>query len=292
MSDDATTCHILALWSRGGGGAVLATMTHVDGPGYGASVREAFEEHVSFHSLASRQSSSQSQRPRPASDEGEESKESGSDDSIDMSVHIVGGFDDDEGSSVEITDSLLRTLAVLAGEDRRTHVRVTLATCAVAGGNGDRAGGPAGRGLGLTVSTGEAFLAEVEEPPPGADGTGGVAASAGGPAAALRGARLWAAALHGPRHRRLRVVHRPDGDRLRVEPFFFGPHKAVQDLLECADDELLDMASTSPSVEKATFVQQVRESLEYMNQTDSRRVFRDNRAVEYERVGLNGWMRV
>ena len=39
---------------------VLATMTHIDGPGYGASIRDAVNEHIKYHSMHSEQTISNS----------------------------------------------------------------------------------------------------------------------------------------------------------------------------------------------------------------------------------------
>jgi hypothetical protein len=54
VSDDATTCHIVALrsiCSRNilGKDTVLATMTHLDGPGYETCLRDAVMEHIKHH---------------------------------------------------------------------------------------------------------------------------------------------------------------------------------------------------------------------------------------------------
>lgn len=177
----------------------------------------------------------------------------------------------------------------------------------------------------MEVATGNIFLAEIEDvdnmhgtvsspTPPTAvvascNGIGMVAVdsdvhllnagandchiSAQGPAATLRSIRLWASAFHsqGKQESRLNVIHRPDKDHLCVEPFFFGPHSSAEGLLDCSDEELLHITSTSPDVEKSNFASKVRQSLTFMNGTMSSRVFGDQ-PMQYQRVGLNGWVRI
>eukprot|EP00571_Detonula_confervacea_P014299 CAMPEP_0172298864 /NCGR_PEP_ID=MMETSP1058-20130122/1320_1 /TAXON_ID=83371 /ORGANISM="Detonula confervacea, Strain CCMP 353" /LENGTH=557 /DNA_ID=CAMNT_0013008159 /DNA_START=415 /DNA_END=2091 /DNA_ORIENTATION=- len=336
VSDDATTCHIVALWSRYSGikggekttentsSKVLATMTHIDGPSYEASLRDAVDEHVKYHSM----------HPKKIMINGaEECKESCSYDNsgvIDMSIHIMGGFNDDEGSSIEITDNILQTFADLFNQCNAYSVsrglpliRMTLETCAVTSANDNGLGCPLGRGLGMEVATGNIFLAEAEavvihhgplSTQPSAviasrDGLGMIGVdgdvqllnssaqdsyiSALGPEVTLRSIRCWASAFH-LRNRnqegRLHVIHRPNRDYLNVEPFFFGPHPNVMGLLGCSDEELLRLTSTSPEVEKSNFASNVRKSLTYMNGNKSSNVFLDDQPIKCYRVGMNGWV--
>mmetsp|Transcript_10344 Transcript_10344/g.19962 ORF Transcript_10344/g.19962 Transcript_10344/m.19962 type:complete len:622 (-) Transcript_10344:184-2049(-) len=184
VSDDATTCHIVALWSRlnwGGNkhsgkrdhdgvcvknicssaglstSSILATMAHIDGTGYDACLREAVKEHFFYH-LKPDEPNSWTHR--------------GNHGTIEMSIHLMGGFNDEDGSSIEITDDVLRTLSALADEfghlslnenDGTTRICMTLETCAVSSANDNGSGCPIGRGLAMEVSAGTVFLAEVED---------------------------------------------------------------------------------------------------------------------------------
>lgn len=236
VSDDATTCHIVALWSCKKGAPegsatlavsrrhVLATMTHIDGVGYETSIRDAVNEHIKYHSIH-------------MSSVAEECKENASRGIIEMAIHIVGGFNDDDGSSIEITDNVLQSFASLSNECNTyfvgtdlPRVNMTLETCAVSSGNDDGNCCPLGRGMGLEVATGRVFLAEVEEvndpksygreqPKPVeastyrtgviavdgnvellSAGNSGIVqsatSSAAGPEVTLRSTRLWASAFH------------------------------------------------------------------------------------------------
>jgi len=338
VSDDATTCHIVALRSCRSGSEegektigsasssiVLATMTHIDGPGYEYSIRDAVNEHIKHHSIR-----------RKKNYDTEDCKESCAEQNnvgsstIEMSIYIMGGFNDTEGSSIEITDSVLQTFAALSNEydaysvSRRVpRICMTLETCAVASANDNGTGCPLGRGLAMEVATGNIFLAVIDDsiihgstlssthPTASCNGTGKIAVnngtplfnpspyssyiSAQGPDVVLRTVRIWASAFHphdGEQGSRLNIIHRPDRDYLTVEPFFFGPHMEARDLLKCTDEYLLQILSTSPEVEKTNFVIKARESLNFMNGTTSMIVFACGQPVKFRRVGQNEWVRI
>jgi len=342
VSDDATTCHIVALRSRFLGpdegekmigttssSTVLATMTHIDGPGYEASIRDAVNEHIKHHSAHPKQSHDTEECKENCIDQNNVG--SGT---IEMSIHIMGGFNDTEGSSIEITDSVLQTFAALSNEynaysdsdssKRAPRMCMMVETCAVASANDNGTGCPLGRGLAMEVATGNIFLAEIEDgtmhdsvpsssapPTDSCNGTVKIAVngtiplfhptsyysciSAQGPDVSLRSVRLWASAFHphgGKREHRLNVIHQSDRDYLYVEPFFFRPHTAARGMLKCTDDVLLQITSTSPKVEKPNFVSKVRESLNFMNGTRSAIVFAGGQPVKFRRVGLNEWVRI
>ena len=276
VSDDATTCHIVALWSRGQD-SNLATLTHIDGTGYGPCITNAVVEHIKSHSRA-RQNDTQSN-------------------TIHISIHIMGGFNDSDSSSIGITSSILDTLAVISSQNNDRQgplVCMTLETCAVASANDDGTGCPIGRGLALDVCTGKVFLAEVENVAidDNAICNDNVFNSAQGPAITLRSTRLWAAAYHShnsERERRLSVIHRPESEFLWIEPFFFGYHPNAEALLEYTDETLLQITSTSPGVEKSNFVRKVRESLTYINRNRSQIVFQHGCPLKFSREGANNW---
>eukprot|EP00804_Cyclotella_cryptica_P007351 CCRYP_002583-RA/>CCRYP_002583-RA protein AED:0.07 eAED:-0.07 QI:0/-1/0/1/-1/1/1/0/572 len=338
VSDDATTCHIVALRSvcnmcskhhrskvgtdvgRRDIHCPLATMSHIDGTGYEACIREAVMEHVRHHS---RLALEQCSKDKQEHNESWFRRTSFHDHFIEISMHIVGGFEDDDGSSIAITDDILGVFSRLAKEfEERVNrancwekewprVSMILETCVVSGANDDGTGCPMGRGLGLNVSSGEVFLAEVDNVTTSSpltshhvvekmgnprfgidlialDGDLHLVSgrredqqpsflSAEGPDTLLRSMRLWAAAFYpsnNPKQiRKLVVIHRPDDDSLTIEPFFFGPHPYAKNLLRLNDANLLQATSTSPMVEKSNFVSKVRDSLEYMNETTSSNVF-------------------
>ena len=277
-SDDATTCHIVALWSRYSisttedGDNIVATITHIDGTGYEQCIRNAVNEHIRYHSSHAKQNMSTAIEDYGA---------------INMSIHLMGGFNDVEGSSIEITDSIFQTFAAVSNKiDNYSYIEgiprlcMTLETCAVGSANDDGTCSPLGRGLAMDVASGRIFLAEV-----GSDNQG--------PEAILRSVRLWASAFHKRSRRqsgKLHVIHNHTQDYISIEPFFFCPSPAAKSLLDCSNEELLNITSTSPEVEKFNFAANVRESLMYMNRNKSSVVFPRNEPLKYKRVGLNDWV--
>jgi hypothetical protein len=233
-----------------------------------------------------------------------------------MSLHIVGGFNDHDGSSITITNDVLQTFAAVLRdyEGDCFRLRITLETCAVASANDDGTGCPLGRGLAMDVATGKAFLAEVDDVElvsshyPMTTSCDRMVTvdhelpmtianciiSAQGPAFTLRSIRIWASAFHSSSRKRVRklsIIHQPIEDSLIIEPFFFAPHYSLKRLLDCSDDVLLGQTSTSPEVEKSNFASRVRKSFMFMNQNSSSNVFQYGKQIKYNRVGLNGWVR-
>jgi hypothetical protein len=317
VSDGATTCHIVALWSRYidsksdegqdfidtiFNGSALATLTHIDGPGYERCVRDAIYEHIQYHSGQSWQITDNNYTADVINSWSHQA--SFGKGIIDISIHVMGGFNDQNGSSIEISSSVLKTFAAVSSEcnynsigRRLPQIRMTLKTCAVASANDDGSRCPLGRGLGLEVATGSIFLAEVDDIAedgdivPGASANDGI--SAQGPAVTVRSVRLWASSFHLPRSKqenRLIVIHRPDSNFLCIEPFFFGYHINAQRLLDYSDKKLLLATSTSPDVERNNFVGKVRVSLTYMNRNKSEKIFQLGRPIKFKRVGQNGWI--
>jgi protein N-terminal asparagine amidohydrolase len=279
VSDDATTCHIVALWSRGQD-CNLGTLTHIDGPGYGPCIKDAVKEHIKYHSDVTLR------------------KKNTRTNTIHILIHIMGGFNDSDGSSIGITSSILDTLADISSlyNDRQEpQVCMTLETCAVASANDDGTGCPIGRGMALEVCTGKVFLAEVEDVAidDKAICNNTIFNSVQGPAITLRSTRLWAAAYHSHKseqERKLSVIHRPDSEFLWIEPFFFGYHPNAKALLEHNDANLLQITSTSPAAEKPNFIRKVRESLTYMNRNRSQIVFQHGCSMKFSRQGANNWI--
>ncbi|KAL3758962.1 hypothetical protein ACHAWU_003033 [Discostella pseudostelligera] len=319
VSDDATTCHIVAIWSRYVGvdsdskeGSLMATMAHIDGPGYGGCIKDAVGEHIKHHSSCVSDSDKGNVIP---------SLHTNNDDDrgiIQVYVHIMGGFNDEDGRSIEITNDVMQAFAAVSREYDCHSIRrgvprmqITLETCAVATANDDGTGCPLGRGMAMDVTTGRVFLAEVDDVDyvisnPMTTSCDGIVTvdhkvpmndgfiSARGPAATLRSVRIWESAFyasHRKQVKKLCVIHQPSDDFLIIEPFYFTPHNSLNRLLRCSDEELLRRTSTSPRVEKSNFVSKVRESFMYMNQNNSSEVFSLGRPIKYCRVGLNGWVR-
>lgn len=328
VSDDATTCHILGLWSRlcysssssaqqhyqmqqqpkgrdGGGGSAstLATLAHIDSPHYQDCIKDAVNLHYQYHC---------SQLPYEQQQQQQQRTQLNGEDTflpvIELSIHLMGGYNDGDGTSHEITDGVLRALANVSDDyvSRQPRLQMTLQTCAVLSANDNGSGCPIGRGLALDVSSGRVYLAEVEEEDlessspqvntTVASTTVVTTASAKGPDCLLRSARLWASFFFnnsddndsGNIQRKLQTVHNPNNDYLYIYPFYFAPHPYPQQMLTLNDARLLRYTSSSPDVEKDNFVRCVRETFKYINRTSCFQVFK-KRETDEEGDDNDGW---
>jgi protein N-terminal asparagine amidohydrolase len=249
VSDRATTCHILALYSHGDT-VPLASLTHLDGTSYEACISQMLRDHVK-----------------------EENKRD-LNNKVTIDVHIMGGFNDSDGTSASITNWLLHLLAQIAEETKR-YCRMILKTCAVTTMNDTGYASPIGRGLGISLKTGRVFLAKCD-------------AAVAGPVPLLRNIRLWAKS----HHNRLSVIHDSShSSTMVVEPFGFSEFDDISFLLSLPDDALIQYTSTSPDVEEADFCTSIRASLRFLQRQRCQHFFgrKTDQPLVFERVGTNGW---
>lgn len=131
LSDRATTCHILAIWSQSETCTSRGTLTHIDAAGYDDCIGQAFAEHSKHHGHTS---------------------------DVSFHVHIIGGFEEEQ--SHDISDNLLQCLAELS-----KRYRIVLETCVISSLNHhDSYGGPRLRGLALDCATGRVYPAHCTAP--------------------------------------------------------------------------------------------------------------------------------
>eukprot|EP00978_Attheya_sp_CCMP212_P044746 scaffold320826_cov53-Attheya_sp.AAC.4 len=266
-SDMATTCHILAIRSELSE-EPLTSLTHVDGVGYEDCIRGMIQEHKMHHfGYAS-------------CDLEEEKKQelSAENDRIEMELHLLGGFEDEEGVSRQLSEYLIRLLARIA-EEETASIKMTLKTCAISMMNDDGFRAPVGRGLGINLRTGEAFLVAVQK---------GVE----GPVSDLRAARLWAEAEQ-PTLPVLSVIHTAKSDTIQIQPFEFASVPNLDTILNLPDKVLLQCTSTSPDVEHNDFCNNLRRTLTYMRYNDCKSLFGPDCAepITYVRTESNEWER-
>jgi hypothetical protein len=254
LSTKATTCHIIAVRSSyvarnarkdSADTAMtmppLVSMTHLDAPVYDHCLREIIERHKRHHHHHHHLADSTSTT-------------TANNDKIQMDIHIVGGFDDAQGSSQALCDWLLRSLADLA-ETEQHSIHMVVRTCAVCRWNTKNDGCPMARGLAIQTDTGQVTRASCQEE---------------GPASALRAARLWSLSSSSCRshHRVLSVIHTQHSSFFTIEPFEFYTFddndkevSAIDHLLALPDDLLLQLCSTSPDQEEDDFCEALRASL-------------------------------
>lgn len=252
VSDKATTCHILAFRSSSSTHTSLpplTSLTHIDSDEYEDCIREIVQQHKAYHFQQQQQQL------------------------IEMDVHILGGFEDENASSRKISEFAMNLLARMA-EEEQSLIRMTLQTCVISSMNDTGYSCPIGRGLGIHLSSGDAFLAKVH-------------ASATGPERTLRSVRLWSSQsqssngdkkLNHQRKKTLSLIHNFDtrshlGGVLSVSPFFFQAFPEIDKLLEFSDDIMLQYTSTSPTVEDDDFCDCVRTAFQYMKNVRCTTVF-------------------
>jgi hypothetical protein len=261
VSDKATTCHIVAFRSESKGKLPLTSLTHIDGISYESCVRSMVVEHIIHH--------------QAICDEGKKANEPSATEIFNLEIHIMGGFDDTDSSSLQISSWLMDLLADIAGEEKDA-VKIYLKTCAITSMNDNGNERPIGRGLGIDLRSGKVFLAKVEE-------------DANGPEANLRHARLWAV-----QERELSVVHSSRQKGVTILPFSFGPFPYINRLLRLPDPIFLQKTSTSPLAEEPDFCKSVRSTLRYLRDKNGEEIFgrNINEPLIYQRCGKsNTWKR-
>ena len=282
VSDRATTCHILAVRSTSNSDSSccpLVSLTHLDAPNcYDACLRDMMQHHEKHHN----------------------NNFSSSSKTIQMDIHIVGGFEDAKGSSRDISNWLLHLLADLAEEFADT-ISMTLRHCLITCMNDDgssSSSAPLARGLAIHVPSGRVFLAKC-------------AHDRMGPAMPLRSARLWAA-NNNKKHIQLSLVHTTTTTTetatttsavtttsnhdsiVQIEPFQLRAFSSLPTLLALPDALLLRYCSTSPDCEEDDFCISLRQTLQFIQaaSADGIIIFDNDKPLRFQRRGRNTWQRL
>ena len=180
---------------------------------------------------------------------------------LEIQVHILGGFLDEEGLSIELTNAIIWELHRLAKVHTK-NVKLRLCTCLVSLMNdtGDRK--PRSSGLGIKLQSGSVYLLSSVWSNTGSQSINetNLLHSDLGPAKCLRRCRLFSSDSHS-----LMMVHNHCSDGFMIQPFKFGMCPSyLEELLNCSDTELLRRMSTSPSAEHANFCVELRSDLKFM----------------------------
>lgn len=258
VTDKATTCHMVALRSESTNMPSLTSLTHIDDTAYESCIRTMISEHLVHHHGRFE----------------EEKKEDIDflDDLIQLKVHIVGGFEDADGASSNISNWLLKLFAELA-RDFKDSIKMTLETCAVSSLNDNGYQCPIARGLAIDLRSGEVFLAKSNQSVP---------------AAQLRAVRIWSGL------KSLSVIHTGSSNDLRVGAFSYTPIPEMKQLIELPDHLVLQFTSTSPDVEEDGFCASVRSTLRYLLEVPCTEAFglSVNQPLVFRRIGTsNSWKR-
>lgn len=261
VTDKATTCHMIALRSESRDQIPLASLTHIDDTTYESCIRSMVLEHLAHHTQNGFQ---------------EEKKEEMelSNDRVQLQLHIVGGFEDADGTSPRITNWILRLFAQLA-HDFKESMKMTLQTCAVSSLNDNGYSNPIARGLAIDTRSGKVFLTKVDH-------------SVTGPVTELRALRVWS------ERNSLSIIHAASSHGIQIEAFSFAPLPEMKQLLQLPDELLLQLTSTSPDVEEEGFCDAVRSTVRFLLEVPCSKVFGPSReqSLFFRRVGdSNLWKR-
>mmetsp|Transcript_28491 Transcript_28491/g.40033 ORF Transcript_28491/g.40033 Transcript_28491/m.40033 type:complete len:469 (-) Transcript_28491:198-1604(-) len=278
-SDKATTCHILALrsTSKTSPNQPLVSLTHLDSDEYESSIRSMVQQHKAHHSnltpsLIVQQEENNCGGYQEEKKQDDDSFVSAQDAScfMEMDIHIMGGFNDEDGSSRQISESTMALLVQVAKEESHC-MKMTLQTCAITSMNDTGYQCPIGRGLGINIQTGETFLCQVSS-----DVTG--------PQSTLRSVRLWSSEdNHSPdTQKTLTTIHTSYSNEMVITPFVFKPFKEIDTLLRLPDEIMIRYTSTSPAVEEDDFCDNVRQTMMFMRSKSYRSIFSGNGTTTME----------
>lgn len=222
---------------------------------------------------------------------------------IEMELHMVGGFLDKEGTSQQLSTSLVERFSDLA-EKYRDRVRISLSTAAISCMNNNNSSddennndvkgggsGPVNRGLGIDTRTGQVFAVKSALP-----------AHLEGPAVELRSARASFCCEESSEscpssRKKLAVIHDASSEHIRVEPFSYKADPEWNVLLKVSDQVLLNVTSTSPDQESDAFCSNFRRTLSFVSTVPPETVFGHHsdglqRPLVYSRssTNLNEWV--
>ena len=259
VSDAATTCHIFALRSTGAGsgsdGKVLASLCHLDSTENESCIRDMVQEHVDYHFNLD--------------------DDSANNEKLKMEVHVVGGYNDSNGTSTDTTDFLFHLLRQIALETQ-FFMKVQLKTCIVSGLNDtvvhkeakglytpllndkddahahahlNPKSSPIVRGLALDTNTGNVSLLQTVDP------------ELLGPQRHLRRVRLWSSS---PCAKALLLIHHYRKEEITIKAFAFQEFEGLEMLMNLTDDVMLEYSSTSPDCEGPDFCNQLRETCQFL----------------------------
>ena len=189
---------------------------------------------------------------------------------IHVQLHIVGGFDDDKGTSFKLSKQILQQWAHLA-DIYNEEVKIELVTAAISSLNTcQHTKSPMARGLGISIATGQVFGIAESLP-----------SQLEGPALEVRNARAWARACShtstSPPTSGLTVIHdrHTEPNTIIIEPFPFSKLPQLDPLLQVPDPVLKEITSTSPAFESDRFCSDIRRTVSFLNRVPSSSVFGD-----------------
>jgi len=197
-----------------------------------------------------------------------------------ITLHLVGGFLDNDSSSISLTEELLTGFAYYCDE---FDIKITLETFACTSlntrtleKNGFTINSPIIFGVSMSVETGEIVPAQF-------------VSAARSPFIDLRGAYCLFGGLH------LRSLYNSEEKCVEILPFTLeNINIDVRLILRNSDEWILEHLSTSPEVEPEEFVPNMRETLKFVldNPEPIKNIFVNNQPLKYKLNKSALWMPV
>jgi hypothetical protein len=310
-STDATTCHIVALRSIASSSSEpLVSLTHVDKVGYTQCLEDMVAYHMTHHHVVSdvmcenywdespndnqatarqgflpilQQQQHDSMASLAFSDVSyDQEQDECPFPLVEMELHLLGGFLDNDGTSQELSTHLVTTFNDLATKFSAT-LRITIGTALISCMNNgtclsnlnrdEFVPAPIGRGLGIHTRTGKVFAISL---------LNDIAPSHQGPAQVLRSARMFTDCPNAKDT--LSVVHTPASQEqenssvsvLKIQPFGYKslPATTTEAILKLSNETLLQCTSTSPECEDAhKFCTSLQNTLQFLEEQSCEQVF-------------------
>ncbi|XP_060774888.1 protein N-terminal asparagine amidohydrolase [Neoarius graeffei] len=236
-SEDATTCHLIVLRHTGSGATCLA---HLDG----SSTRTEVPLLVNAVMALS--------NPVKAGR---------------LELHLIGGFDDDNKTSHNLSREIL-----VAFQKQKEEIH--LETCCITDMNDVVTDGihrPIIYGIGVNVKTGEVFPAAFPHK---------------GPAEDLRSARSFTGG-------QIANVYDSSKEQLKICPCRWPPSTDLAFWLDQDDETILQYLSTSPYAEPPHFVQHIKSTIRFLlEHPNTGALFPGNQPQLFQRSAQGEWQRV
>ena len=224
---------------------------------------------------------------------------------VEMELHIAGGYLDKDGTSQQLSTSLIHSFNTLATK-YQGQLRISLSTAAISALNTTTTttttttstttsdglptttdstsnAGPRSRGLALNLHTGQVTAVTTALPQ-----------ALEGPAMEIRSARHLEDTTTSGTTKALAVIHTPKSNDIIVHPFPYQAQPQWDVLLQVPDPVLLQVTSTSPEHESERFCSDLRRTLSFVNAVPSSQIFSGNKPLKYSRstTALNEWVAV
>ena len=284
-STNATTCHVLALWSTHNNDYnnkephhTLASLAHIDRVGYDSCLQAMVEQHLNHHNNQTDSSCNPPSSKRPRLTNSSTHTVSASNNPVHIHVHLVGGFLDKAGLSQQLSTDLLWNLADLAHR-YRAFAHFTLQTCIISSVNNhpclhSSLSQPAARGLMIHVKSGNVRILQS------------VPSALQGPCKLLREARLWSRS-----NQKLNIIF--DHHTLTIRPFEYRFRSFFAYCFTLEKDELLRRTSTSPHCEATDYCDIVCNTFKFMHDYPANTIFGPQLDKVWSFIfDANKWVRV